>query len=210
MSILKLDWCSHEAARYAVQRWYSRPDMPVGKLAKIGVWEDGAFIGVLIFGCGTGGVQKIGEKLDTGKFGTAELSRIALGSHAAPVSRIIRIALMLLTSAQPGLRLIVTYADPAAGHHGGVYQAGGWIYAGRSSKDHVYRDAAGVDHHSMRTSATGWKMLNGKMTRVVRTGDCTKIPLEPKHRYLMPLDDEMRAKVELLRKPNPKPAKTRP
>ena len=204
MNTLRLDWCSHEAAKYAVERWYSRPDMPVGKLAKIGVWEDGIFIGALIFGCGTGGVQKIGEKLGAGKFGTAELSRIAMGKHSASVSRIIRIALMLLTRAQPGLRLIVTYADPSAGHHGGVYQAGGWIYCGKSSKDFMYRDAAGVEHHSRQASASGTKMSRGKLTHVIKTGDCVKIPLEPKHRYLMPLDADMRAKVELLRQPNPK------
>ena len=63
---LRLDWCSHEAARYACEHWYSRSEMPVGKLVKIGVWEDGQFVGVLIFGCGTGGVAKIGERLGAG------------------------------------------------------------------------------------------------------------------------------------------------
>jgi hypothetical protein len=66
---LRLDWCSHEAARYACEHWYSRSEMPVGKLVKIGVWEDGQFVGVLIFGCGTGGVAKIGERLGAGPFG---------------------------------------------------------------------------------------------------------------------------------------------
>ena len=132
MSSLRLDWCSHEAAKYACQHWYSRPEMPVGKLAKIGVWEDGVFVGALIFGCGTGGVQKIGKSLGCGDFGTAELSRIALKQHDAQVSRIISIAVKILHKAQPGLKLIVTYADPAAGHHGGIYQGAGWIYVGTS------------------------------------------------------------------------------
>lgn len=206
MGRLRLDWCSHQAAKYACGRWYSRPEMPVGKLAKIGVWEDGAFIGALIFGCGTGGVQKIGEGLGCGKFGTAELSRIALASHRSSVSRIISIALRILRKAQPGLRLIVIYADPSAGHHGGVYQAGGWIYTGKSSKDFMYRDRDGVEHHSRNVSGSGFKKFYGKTTEVVKSGDCAKIPLEPKHRYLMPLDDEMRSRVELLRETYPKRA----
>lgn len=50
MTDLRLDWCSHATAARAVRRWYYRPEMPRGKLAKLGVWEDGTFVGVVIFG----------------------------------------------------------------------------------------------------------------------------------------------------------------
>src|SRR4051794_10736224 len=49
---LRLDFCSFEAAKYAVDRWYYRSEMPRGKTVKIGVWENGEFIGVVIFGMG--------------------------------------------------------------------------------------------------------------------------------------------------------------
>ena len=44
---LRLDWCSYEAAKYAVEHWHYSKRMPKSKLAKIGVWEDGEFIGWL-------------------------------------------------------------------------------------------------------------------------------------------------------------------
>ena len=42
--VLKLDWCSHEAATFAVMHWHYSKAMPKSKLAKVGVWEDGKFI----------------------------------------------------------------------------------------------------------------------------------------------------------------------
>jgi len=42
---LKLDWCSYQAAKYAVENWHYSKCMPVGKLVKIGVWEDKKYIG---------------------------------------------------------------------------------------------------------------------------------------------------------------------
>jgi hypothetical protein len=201
---LRLDWCSHEAARYACEHWYSRSEMPVGKLVKIGVWEDGQFVGVLIFGCGTGGVAKIGERLGAGPFGTAELSRIALKSHSVEVSRIISIACKILHRAQPGLRLLLTYADPSTGHHGGIYQGAGWTYIGKSAPDSMYRDTAGNIHHSRQVSASGWKMSRGKVVTVTNKMQCERIRLEPKHRYALGLDAEMRDKLETIRQAYPK------
>jgi hypothetical protein len=49
---LYLDWCSHEAAKFAVEHWHYSKVIPKSKLAKIGVWEDGTFIGAIIFGVG--------------------------------------------------------------------------------------------------------------------------------------------------------------
>ena len=49
---LRLDWCSYKAAKHAVMNWHYSKTMPIGKLVKIGVWEDDKFIGVVIFGLG--------------------------------------------------------------------------------------------------------------------------------------------------------------
>ncbi len=42
---LHLDFCSHEAAKYAVMRWHYSRRMPKSKLVRIGVWEDEKFVG---------------------------------------------------------------------------------------------------------------------------------------------------------------------
>ena len=49
---LKLDWCSHAAATWAVENWHYSGRMPAGKMVRIGAWEDGAFIGAVIFSQG--------------------------------------------------------------------------------------------------------------------------------------------------------------
>lgn len=207
---LRLDWCSYEAAKYACEHWYNRPDMPVGKLVKIGVWEESVFKGVLLFGCGTGGVTKTGESLGLTGFQVCELCRIALRDHATPLSRIIAIGVKILHKFQSGIRLIVTYANPADGHHGGIYQAAGWIYVGHSAPDAMYLDAAGVLHHSRQTATGGVKKSRGQTVKVMDRRDCVKIPLEPKHKYLLPLDADIRAKVAALRKPYPKRVRSVP
>lgn len=38
---------------------------------------------------------------------------------------------------------LVSYADPNAGHHGGVYKAASWVALGVSEEVRAYRDAAG-------------------------------------------------------------------
>jgi len=47
---LRLDWCSHAAAKYAVEHWHYSARMPKFKQIYIGAWESGRFIGAIIFG----------------------------------------------------------------------------------------------------------------------------------------------------------------
>ena len=49
---LKIDWATYKAAKYAVEHWHYSRCMPKSKLSKIGVWENGKFIGAVIFGYG--------------------------------------------------------------------------------------------------------------------------------------------------------------
>jgi hypothetical protein len=49
---LRLDWATHEAAKFACEHWHYSGCIPKSKIAKIGVWENERFIGVVIFGVG--------------------------------------------------------------------------------------------------------------------------------------------------------------
>ena len=49
---LRVDWCSYEAAKYAVEHWHYSRSMPVGKLLTVGVWENGEFVGAVIYAWG--------------------------------------------------------------------------------------------------------------------------------------------------------------
>jgi len=176
-------------------------------LARLGVWENGTFIGAVVFSSGSSGVGCMSKGLGISPVEIAELARVALTTHRAEVSRIVAIALRCLKKAMPGLRVIVSYADPEQGHLGVIYQAGGWVYTGRSASDVAYYDRTGKRWHSRSVSETGWKTRLGKQTRAPRISDMKRtVKLESKYRYLMPLDEEMKCRIETRRKPYPKRA----
>lgn len=201
---LKLDWCSHGAAKYAVEHWHYSRTMPKSKRNYLGVWEDEIFIGAIIFALGAS--SHLGAPYWLNTFQCCELVRVALTKHGTAVSRIVAIAISLLKKQSPNLRLIVSYADPMEGHAGGIYQAGNWIYTGTTSPDWAVIDRRGKKWHSRVASESGFKSQYGRRVRVIKPSEGTKIILPGKHRYLMPLDDEMRKRIELLRKPYPKRA----
>lgn len=198
---LKLGWCSYPAARHAVIRWHYSHRMPVGKIVRVGAWEDGRFIGCVIFG--RGATNSIGKPYGLSQTQICELVRVALDQHATPTSRIVAIALKLLRQRCPGLRLIVSYADSGQGHHGGIYQAGGWIHTGESR-------AVSIRLHGQicHARSVGMKYGTHRMAWLRQHVDSQAAPVadSAKYKYLMPLDAEMRKQVHALAKPYPKRA----
>ena len=199
---LRLDWASHAAAKYACEHWHYSKRIPKSKLVKVGVWESGVFIGVVIYSYGS--TPQIGKPFGLKMTEVCELTRIALKAHKAPVSRIMAISLRLLKQHCPGLKLVVSYADLDQDHHGGIYQATNWLYVGRTKPD-CYLKVKGVIEHRKSVydrygcQSLGWiqKNVDPKATRVADKG---------KHKYLMPLDPQMAAKLAVLRQPYPKRA----
>lgn len=190
---LRLDWCSHAAAKYAVEHWHYSGTMPAGRNVYIGVWEDGRFIGCVMFGMGSGNSTNGARYGLASSHEVAELTRVALTLHQAPVSQIVGVALRMVKRQSPGIRLIISMADPNAGHVGSIYQAGNWIYTGHTKPDVLYFSRGEWVHHRTATSRGSAKGLPSR-------------PLPPKHRYLYPLDAAMRAQIEPLCKPYPKRA----
>jgi hypothetical protein len=121
--VLKIDWATHEAAKYACENWHYTKTIPVFKLVKIGVWENKKFIGVVLFGLGASATLSNQFNLDRTE--VCELVRVALDKHQSQVSRIIRLALVFLKKRCPKIKVVVSFADMNQGHHGGIYQAGG-------------------------------------------------------------------------------------
>jgi hypothetical protein len=130
---------------------------------------------------------------------------VALRDHVTPVTRIIAISMGFLRRHCPDIRIVVSFADTAQGHHGGIYQAGNWIYTGLTKSDHVFH-VKGEILHPKTIHSRGWRQVESWLranidpqARLVRT--------PAKHRYLMPLDDAIRAKIAPLAKPYPKRVK---
>lgn len=193
---LRIDWATHEAARYACERWHYSKTIPSNKSNVFGAWENGKFCGVIIFGLGAS--PSLGKPYGLGIFETCELTRVALGRHECEVTRMISISLRLLRSKNPGLRLCVSFADTFHGHHGGIYQGGGWVYSGMSDPSKIWRLQDGSLADPRRFNG------HGHNKKIAVPAGSKLISTPGKHRYLMPLDDAMRAKIAPLAKPYPK------
>jgi hypothetical protein len=196
---LRLDWATHAAAKYACENWHYSKCLPAGKMVKIGAWESGKFIGVVIFSLGAN--NKIGNPYGLSSVEVCELTRIALSSHQTPVSRIMAICLIMLRKQSAGLKLIVSYADPAQGHHGGVYQANGWVYVGKSQAQREVILNGVLTHKRTINSKYGTSSvvdLSKKGLNIFYS------ELLVKMKYLMPLDAAMRTQIAPLAKPYPK------
>lgn len=201
-STLRLDWCSQEAAKYAVQHWHYSKSLPTPPLVRIGVWEGERFTGVVLFARGAN--KHLYRPYGLHQTQGAELVRIALRDHQAPVSRIVRVAIKMLRDQCPGLRLLISFADPAQGHIGAIYQAAGWFYLGQTVPAQVYIDRAGRQWHNRMISTTGVKPVYGQLRRVLKRSEVTAVMMPGKHRYVFPLDAEIRARVKPLGRPYPK------
>lgn len=193
---LKVDWCTYEAAKYACENWHYSKRMPVNKTVKIGVWENDKFIGCVIFS--PGATPALYKTYNISQQQGCELTRIALKKHISPVSKILSLSLKFLKKSNPGMILVISFADTAQNHHGGIYQATNWIYVGVAGP-RLLPKLNGKFIHERSLSVL---VKQGKITR----DQCEWVKAKPKHKYLMPLDDKMREKIELLRQPYPKRA----
>lgn len=198
---LKIDWATHESARFACENWHYSGTMPVPPIVKVGVWEEEKFIGVVLFSRGAS--PDLMRPYGLTQFEGCELTRVALSVHSAPVSRIVAIAIRFLKKQSSKLRLIVSFADQSKGHHGSIYQAGNWLYSGLSGESVEYW-FKGKRWHPRQLSESGFTVQFGASRAVPKPSQCKKIKVPGKYRYLMPLDDEMRVKIEHLRKEYPK------
>ena len=174
---------------------------------RIGVWENGKFVGVILFGLGAGRSTSGTRYGLKSQHDVAELTRIALKKHATPVSRLIRIAVKLLRKKCPKLKLLISFADPTQGHYGGVYQAAGWIYTGQSHMDGKGFVVHGKEIHSRSLGSrygVGGQSLKWLQENV--DPNTKRFTPLPKHRYLLPLDDTTKQRIIPLRQPYPKRA----
>jgi hypothetical protein len=169
---------------------------------RVGVWEDDRFIGCVLFS--RGACSALGKPYGLDMVEVCELTRVALALHRTPTSRIVAIALRMLRKHCPGLRLVVSFADPNEGHAGTLYQAGGWVYAGDTEPGVKFIDRRGREWHPRQVSRDGIKLLYGEVRRAPVRSECRRKKLLPKHRYLMPLDAAMREQIRGLAKPYPR------
>lgn len=95
-------------------------------------------------------------------------------------------------------RLLIAYADPSVGHHGGIYQASNWLYVGESSRKVVYVSESTGKRSSQRSFAQS----------NYNESEWTKTTGARKFTYVYPLTTAMRKEWSKKSLPYPKPALT--
>lgn len=181
--------CSHAAANFAVENWHYSHVLPYGKLVKYGAWENEKLVGVVIFSKGAS--PFLGNALDLEKNEICELTRVAFQEHQTPISQIVSQSLKFLKQNNNNLRVVASFANPRLGHHGGIYQAGNWIFTGKSADKHEYF----IDGRwRIERSARRYEGFNKEPSRFA----------PGKYRYLYPFDRQMRRKIEKLSQPYPR------
>ena len=199
--------CSHEAAKFAVMNWHYSQAMPAGKIVAYGVWEDKSFVGAVLYGHGAN--NKLGKPYGLDMTECVELVRIAMTNHKTTVSQVVAKTFQLLKASNPRIRLIVSFADPEQSHHGGIYQAGNWIYAGASAvADEYIVNGQRMHGRSVRarrnSSGTSRELNTLAWLHKHVDPNATRIDGSSKHRYLYPLDRAMRRKIQPLALPYPR------
>ena len=199
--VLRIDWATHEAAKFACLNWHYSKAVPKAKLVKVGAWENGKFIGVVIFSYGAN--QNLGNPYGCSMQECVELTRIALTKHETPVSKIMALAFMFLKKQSPGIRLLVSYADLDQGHHGGIYQATNWVYEGLCG---VGSQAAYIINGEKLHNKTVYDRYGTRAYDQIKKIHPTMelFYTKGKHKYLLPLDAAMREQIAPLAKPYPK------
>lgn len=175
--------------------------MPGGTQLAFGVFVDLRLLGTAALGVGPKNGHRLVENATPDDVIT--LSRLWLTDELPPnsESRVLSFILRSLRK-HTSLRFVLTYADPAAGHVGVIYQATGWLYTGLSEAMPLIDLGDGVRHHS-RSLAHAYGTHSRR--HFARHGVSVQlIEQAAKFRYLFPLDPTVRDRLTVPVLPYPK------
>ena len=191
---------NHETARIPCEQWHYAGRMPGGCVGRYGVWEGSQFKGVVMYGPSANSQAHTPFNVEPSQI--LELQRIALRSHVAPVTKLIAATIRLLKEDTEGLRLLISYADPMAGHTGYVYQAASWVYLGKTGNERVFHIHGKPFHSKAVLNKYGTKEMDWLRANVDPSVHKTR--LLPKHKYAFGLNRRTRKQLAAMALPYPK------
>ena len=202
MSDLRLDFCSHQAAKHAVMRWHYSRAMPAGKLVRVGVWEENNFVGAILYGSGAN--RHLARPFGLQGTQACELVRVALASgRTHPTSRCLGVSLKMLRRQSPGIQLVVSYADTKEGHLGVIYQATNWIFLGGSSQPYL-KVLGKVEHPRTLHARYGRGGQQIAWLRAHIDPNARRVEMPDKLKYVYAFAKSLREQLEAISKPYPK------
>ena len=148
-----------------------------------GVYNNGLLVGAVGYSPGSIGVEAHFKNVPLAEI--IVLSRFWL-SDTMPRNSESRSLACSLRFLRHRWKAVVSYADPAFGHYGGIYQATNWLYTGLS-RGHYLVEADGQTYHARSLFAKygtrDMKWLRSKGHTITLLSN-----EKPKHRYIFLLD----------------------
>jgi len=182
------------AAKELLERHHYLHSLPGGTKLCFGVFNGQRLLGAMTFGSGPALAYSMVEGAKPEDCLT--LTRLWLSDELPPnsESRVIGFAIRSLRK-YTSLKFLVSYADPAQGHMGTIYQATGWLYTGLSSAMPLYDLGDGIARHSRSVShAFGSHSIKYFADHGVNV---KLVAQSQKHRYIYFLDSEWRSKLKV-------------
>ncbi len=173
------------AAKKILVKHHYLHSLPGGTKLAFGTFLEGKLLGAITFGVGPYNAFALVEGACPDNCLT--LTRLWLSEKlpSNSESRVISVCLKYLRK-YTSLKFITTYADPAQGHVGTIYQATGWIYTGLSEATPKFDIGDGVARHSRSLAhAFGSHSLKYLSEHGLKV---KVLPQIPKHRYVYFLD----------------------
>ena len=189
---LRLIPIPHAIAKCYVERNHYLHSMPGGTDLCFGVLAGGRLLGAMTFGAGPANAYRLVSA--SRRADCLTLSRLWLSDDlpSNSESRVIGIALRVLRRVT-NVKFVVSYADPAQGHLGGIYQATNWLYTGLSEATPLLDLGDGVNRHSRSVSHS---LGTHSVRFLTRQGLAVrKVPQQRKHRYIYFLDTACRTRL---------------
>jgi hypothetical protein len=188
-------------ARRLIEREHYLHSLPGGTCLAFGVFITGSLLGAMTFGVGPTNAYSLVR--DAKPDDCLTLTRLWL-SDALPRNSESRVLGFVLRNLKHHTRVkfLVSYADPAQGHLGIIYQATGWRYTGLSEAMPLYDVGDGKLRHSKSLShAFGTHSVQ----HFARHGIEVKLaPQLAKHRYVYFLDPTWQQRLKAPMLPYPK------
>ena len=168
--------------------------MPGGTQLAFGVFEGKLLVGALTLGVGPKHAYRLVEGARPDACITLTRFWLSDGLPANAASRVIGVVLRALRR-NTALGFLVTYADPAYGHVGTIYQATGWVYTGLSQPTGLLDLGDGIPRH---TRSVGHAFGTHSIKHFAACGvPIQVIEQKPKYRYVYCIDPVWRDRLRV-------------
>jgi hypothetical protein len=179
-------------ARAMLEAHHYLHSFPGGTRLAFGVFAYGRLAGALTLGVGPINAHRLVS--GARRADALVLTRLWLADALPRYSESRTIGLLVRGLKQhTSIKFLVTYADPAAGHLGIIYQATNWLYTGLSAAMPRLDLGDGVPRHSRSVgSALG---THGRVYLRAHGIPVRDVPALPKHRYVLFIDRRWRRRL---------------